>query len=247
MPMGILDMITADNDTGARFTQIPLGVRLRDAATFDNYYPGINGDVIRMLRDAVAAESGFVYLWGGRGSGKSHLLQAVCHLMSARAQPLAYFPLRETANLSPEILEGMERLPLVIMDDIDAVAGRAEWEHGLFHLYNRVRERNGKLIMAGNRSPAAVPIELPDLRTRLAAGLVLQLRALDDRDKAEALRLQARGRGMVMPKEVADYLLRRCPRDMAALFVLLDVLDQASLAAQRKLTVPFVKEVLQQP
>ena len=237
--------MTVARDPVARFTQLPLGVRLRETATFDNYHPGGNGDVARMLREGIAAEGEFIYLWGGHGSGKTHLLQAVCHQVSARAQPLAYFPMRETAKLPAEILEGVEQLPLVIVDDVDAVAGRAEWERGLFHLYNRVRERDGNLIMAGCHSPAAIAIELPDLRTRLAAGLVLQLRALNDQDKAEALRLQARQRGMVMPEEVAGYLLRRCPRDMAALFSLLDVLDQASLAAQRKLTVPFVKEVLQ--
>lgn len=238
-------MSAANGDARSRFAQLPLGVRLREAATFANYYPGVNRDAVRLLRDGVTAEHGFIYLWGGHGSGKTHLLQAVCHLAGARAQPLAYFPLREIAALSPEVLEGVEQLPLVLVDDIDAVAGQAEWERGLFHLYNRVREQEGRLIMAGSHSPAAIGIVLPDLRTRLAAGLVLQLRALDDQDKAEALRLQARQRGMDMPEEVAGYLLRRCPRDMTALFALLDILDQASLAAQRKLTVPFVKEVLQ--
>jgi DnaA-homolog protein len=245
MPVRILDMSTANGDVMARFTQLPLEVRLRKTATFANYYPGVNHDAVRLLRAGVTAGSEFVYLWGGPGSGKTHLLQAVCHLESARAQPLGYFPLREMAALSPDVLEGVEQLPLVIVDDIDAVAGRAEWERGLFHLYNRVREQDGMLIMAGSRSPAAIGIMLPDLRTRVAGGLVLQLRELNDQDKAAALRLQARQRGMDMPEEVAGYLLRRCPRDMTALFSLLDILDQASLAAQRKLTVPFVKEVLQ--
>jgi DnaA family protein len=247
MPVRIPDMATANGDAMARFTQLPLGVHLRETATFANYYPGVNQDVVDLLRDSVAAKREPIYLWGGRGSGKTHLLQAVCHLESSRAQPLAYFPLREMATLSPEVLEGVEHLPLVIVDDIDAVAGQAEWERALFHLYNRIREQDGQLIMAGAHSPAAIGILLPDLRTRLAAGLVLQLRALSDQDKAEAVRLQARQRGMDMPEEVAVYLLRRCSRDMTALFALVDLLDQASLAAQRKLTVPFVKEVLQYP
>ncbi|MEJ2566035.1 MAG: DnaA regulatory inactivator Hda [Gammaproteobacteria bacterium] len=238
-------MATVNGDVMTRFTQLPLGVRLRETATFANYFPGVNRDVVRLLQASVSGERGFIYLWGGRGSGKTHLLQAVCHLVSSQTQPLAYFPLRETASLSPGILEGMEQLPLVIVDDVEAIAGDAAWERGLFHLYNRIRERDGGLIMAGAHSPAAIGIALPDLRTRLAAGLVLQLRPLDDAGKAEALRLQARQKGMEMPGEVAAYLLRHCPRDMTALFALLDVLDQASLAAQRKLTVPFVREVLQ--
>jgi len=237
-------MSAANGDTLTRYAQLPLGIRLRETATFASYFAGVNRDAVRMLQDSVATGSEFVYLWGGSGCGKTHLLQAVCHKVSARARPLAYFPMREIASLSPEILEGVEQLPLVIVDDIDAIAGQSEWERGLFHLHNRIRDRQGRLIISGSRSPAATRIELADLRSRLAAGLVLQLRVLDDHDKAEALRLQARQRGMDMPEGVAAYLLHRSPRDMAALFTLLEILDRASLAAQRKLTVPFVKEIL---
>jgi len=242
---GIPDMAAASSGVSSLFMQLPLGVRLRDEATFANYYPGVNQEVVRLLQDVTAQHDGVVYLWGGPGSGKTHLLQAVCHLAAAEGQALAYLPLREAASFSPEMLEGLEQLPLVIVDDIDAVAADASWESALFHLYNRIREQGGRLIIAGSHSPTAIDIALPDLRSRLAGGLVLQLRALSDDDKAAALRLQARQRGMDMSEEVAAYLLRRCPRDMAALFALLDVLDQASLAAQRKLTIPFVKMVLE--
>ena len=154
-PDRIPDVSAANGDAMARYTQLPLGIRLREAATFANYYPGGNGDVVRMLRDSLATEGEFIYLWGGSGSGKTHLLQAVCHLASARTQPLAYFPLREIVSLSPDVLEGVEQLPLVILDDIDAVAGRVEWERSVFHLYNRIRDRGGRLIMAGSHSPTA--------------------------------------------------------------------------------------------
>ena len=230
------------------YAQLPLGVRLREAATFANYYSGGNGDTVRLLQDAAVAESErFIYLWGAHGAGKTHLLQAQCHLAAAQGHAVAYLPLKELAVISPEeILEGLEHLPLVIVDDIDAAAGQAHWETALFHLHNRIRERDGRLIMAGLRSPAALGITLADLRSRVAGGLVLQIHALRDEEKSVALRLQARQMGMDMPEEVAVYLLRHCPRDMTALFALLEVLDQASLAAQRKLTIPFVKEVLQQ-
>jgi len=238
-------MAAAGIDTSPLFTQLPLGVRLREGATFANYYPGLNQDVVRLLQDAAAQREGVVYLWGGHGTGKTHLLQALCHLTAVEGQALAYLPLREAASLTPEVVEGLEQLPLVIVDDIDAVAADAAWETALFHLYNRIREQGGRLIISGSQSPAAIGIVLPDLRSRLAGGLVLQLHALPDEDKASALRLQARQRGMEMPEEVAAYLLRRCPRDMNALFNLLEVLDRASLAAQRKLTIPFVKTVME--
>ena len=238
-------MSTVDGETTTRFTQLPLGIHLRESATFANYYPGVNGDVVRLLQRSITEGSEFIYLWGGHSSGKTHLLQAVCHMVSNHMHPMAYFPLREIATLSPGILEGVEHLPVVIVDDADVIAGRAEWETSLFHLYNNVQERGGRMIISGCDSPSSIGISLPDLRSRLAAGLVLRLRGLNDQEKAVALRFQARRRGMEMPDDVAGYLLRRCPRDMAALFNLLDVLDHASLAAQRKLTIPFVKEVLQ--
>jgi DnaA-homolog protein len=238
-------MSAVNGNATTRFTQLPLGVHLRETATFANYYPGVNGDVVRLLQRSITEGSEFIYLWGGHGSGKTHLLQAVCHMVSNHMHRLAYFPLREVAALPPGILEGVEQLPVVIVDDIDVIAGRAEWETSLFHLYNNVQERGGRMIMSGCDNPVSIGILLPDLRSRLAAGLVLRLRDLNDQEKTVALRFQARRRGMEMPEDVAGYLLRRFPRDMTALFSLLDVLDHATLAAQRKLTIPFVKEVLQ--
>ena len=85
---------------------------------------------------------------------------------------------------------------------------------------------------------------MPDLRSRLGWGLIYQLKVLDDQQRLQALQLRARQRGCEMPYETGRYLMRRLPRNMAALFDLLDQLDEASLVAQRKLTVPFVKSVL---
>lgn len=238
------DMAASKVDAMPRCAQLPLGVLLREEATFADYLPGANQDVVRLLRDDVAAgHENFIYLWGGHGTGKTHLLQATCRRTAAQRQALAYLPLREVA-LSPEILEGLEHLPLVVVDDVDDVAGDAAWEAALFHLHNRIREQGGRLLVSGLHSPAALGIALADLRSRLAGGLVMQLQPLGDEEKAEALRLRARQRGMEMAEEVAAYLLRRCRRDMTALFALLEELDQASLAAQRKLTIPFVKETL---
>jgi DnaA family protein len=141
------------------------------------------------------------------------------------------------------MLEGLEALSLVCIDDVDTIAGDAAWEAALFHLFNRVRERGARIVIAGSASPRALGLGLPDLATRLAWGLVFQLHPLGDEEKAQALQLRARGRGMEMPEAVARYLLQHHARDMAALFALLERLDRASLAAQRRLTVPFVREI----
>src|SRR3569623_871177 len=146
---------------------------------------------------------------------------------------------RGASDLFPQLPLGVR-----VRDGVDRIAGDRGWETALFHLYNRVREAGGQLVVAARGNPATLALDLPDLRSRLSWGLVLQLHELGDEDKAAALRLQAHQRSKEMPAEVASFLMRRCRRDMAALFALLDELDHASLAAQRRLTVPFVKSVL---
>ena len=185
-----------------------------------------------------------IYLWGPRGCGKSHLLQALCHATTAKGLAPVYLPMQELVALSPAILQGLEQQALIAIDDIQIIAGKAEWEEALFHLYNRVREEGQWLVVSANVAPAGLALSLPDLTSRLGWGPVFQLMPLTDTDKRAALLLRARRRGLEMGNEVVEYLLRRCPRDMDSLFNLLNQLDQASLAAKRKLTIPFVRQLL---
>lgn len=222
--------------------QLPLQIRFRDDSTFAGFEPGRNAEAVHYLQTGFAAGQS-VYLWGGAGTGKTHLLESVCRLAAARGESAVYLPLRQRADLAPDLLDGLEALALVCVDDIDAIAGEADWEAALFHLFNRVRAGGGRIAIAGAASPRALGLGLPDLATRLSWGLVFQLQPLLDDEKARVLRQRARARGMEMPEAVARYLLQRHARDMGALFELLERLDRASLAAQRRLTVPFVREV----
>jgi len=225
--------------------QLVLPFRFSDALTFENYRAGPNRETVRVLR-AVAGgrDSAMPYLWGPSGSGKSHLLQAVCGAASAAGRQPAYLPLSEFRAISPALLEGLERLDVVCIDDIDAVAGDAAWERALFDLYNRLREAGVPAVMAGAASPADQPYALPDLASRITWGGAWQLKMLDDGDKRLALQGRAGERGLDMPDDVAGFLMSRMPRDMPGLFALLDRLDAASLEAKRKLTIPFVKSCL---
>lgn len=219
--------------------QLPLGVNLRDGAAFANFLPGPNAAAVACLR---AGEEPLVYLWGAGGTGKSHLLQAACAAAGQDGRPAAYLPL--DGGFAPEVLAGWENLPLVCLDDLQAVAGRMAWERALFNLCNGLREQGGRLAVAADAPPAGLALQLPDLRSRLSQGVVFQLRELEDPDKLAALRLRARRRGFELPDDTAQYLLSRYRRDMPSLCRLLDVLDTASLSAQRRLTIPFVKSVL---
>lgn len=218
--------------------QIPLHIGLRDSATFDNFYPGPNAAVVHALQSAVEP---FIYLGGAVGSGRSHLLQAACHAVSEAGGTAAYLPLADCMVMSPQMLEGMEQMLLVAIDDVELLAGNSEWEQALFHLYNRLREAGHRIIVTGNGAPLSLGIELPDLLSRLGWGPVFQVQTLTDREKSQAIQMRAKQRGMEMSVEVADYLLNHASRNMHDLFKLLDRLDEGSLAAQRRLTIPFVR------
>ena len=185
-----------------------------------------------------------LYLWGGPGTGRSHLLQAACHRMAEVGSLAMYLPLADVLDHGPDLLEGMEQFDLLCLDQLDALVGDAAWEEALFHLYNRLREQGGRLLVAAASAPRVMGFELPDLASRLAWGLVFQLQSLGDEDKQQMLMLRAELRGLQLGEEVARYMLNRGARGMGELFKALEQLDQASLQAQHRLTIPFVKRVM---
>ena len=219
--------------------QLALGVRLRAEAVFESFWAGLNGEVVAELR---IPNSGPLWLWGASGSGKTHLLQAVC---AAAGKAAAYFPLDRSLALPPQALAGFERTRVLCIDDVDAVAGDLAWERTLFHLFNEAAELRTRLIFAASAPPRQAEWSLQDWRSRAGSCVVYQLRELDDEGRVEALRLRAAQRGLQLPYETSEYLLKRMPRDLRSLFDILDQLDEASLVAQRRLTIPFIRDALE--
>lgn len=223
-------------------TQLPLRLTPQQLFRFDNFYFN-HAELKPALTELCQSEQmSFVYLWGEPSSGKSHLLLAVIENTALRS---LYLPLADLVNsASPDILSSLEELDLLCIDDLQAIAGLKEWEEALFHCFNRLQLSGCKLLIAAQQNPATVALSLPDLRSRLATGLVYQLDALNDDDKLHALILQAQSRGLEMSEEVANYLLRHHSRDMSVLISLLMRLDKASMVAKRRLTIPFIRQTL---
>jgi len=226
--------------------QLPLGVSLRHRRSFSNFIAGQNAAAVAVLRDSLLAHAGgIVYLWGSSGSGKSHLLEACCGDASMHGRPVAYLPLG-TAQAQPEMLNGLADVQLLCIDDVDRVAGDRAWEEALFHLYNQAEQAACPMVLAASAAPRAPAWRLPDLVSRLSAAVVWRLRALDDAERREALQLHARERGFVLSDEVVTFVMKRLRRDMVSLSAFLERLDRSSLAAQRRITVPFVKGLLEE-
>ena len=227
--------------------QLSLPVHLPDDETFQSYYPAAGNDqLIRKLQSSAAGEAEQpLYLWGPGKSGRTHLLHAACARANDLERRSFYIPLGIHASISPALLEGLEQVDLVCIDDIDAIAGHPLWEEAIFDLYNRMAEhKRGCLVVSASSAPAEAGFLLPDLESRMQWGLIYQLYPMEDDEKLVALQRRAAMRGLQLPEDVGRFLLNRMARDMRTLFDVLDRLDKASMIHQRKLTIPFVKEML---
>ena len=213
-------------------TQMLLGIAPEWIPTLDNFVAGRNVELLSALRQALAAttEERRLYIWGEAGSGKSHLLQAAVEGARAMGQSAVY-----ACGEVPDAAQ------VVAVDDAEQLDEAAQI--ALFTLYNRQRESGGMLLVSGTQAPAFLSLR-DDLRTRLGWGLVYQVHALNDSEKAQALQQHARARGFELPNEVTTYLLRHGRRDLPALLATLDALDEHCLRLKRMASVPLLKEVM---
>lgn len=228
--------------------QLALMVQLPDDETFDSYTSQINAGVISLLKSFIKSESaaphGF-YLFGLASAGKSHLLHASSSYATQMGLSSVCLSCEELKKMPVAVLDGLEHIDLICLDDIQLIAGDSSWEKAIFDLYNRVLEQNKRLLISANDSVLNLGIELPDLISRLTWGLTEQVKPLDDVEKVIAIQHRANQRGLTLSEEVVKYLLNRLSRDMSNLIQSLDVLDKASIQEQRKITIPFIKEVLE--
>lgn len=226
--------------------QIPLALALQDKPGFELFVVGSNTEALHSIKSiAKGIKHTGLYVWGPGGSGVSHLLQAACMLAHDQRRAVAYVPLTDQPGLEPDLLENMDRMEMVCIDDIDLVCGNPHWEQAILHLYNRMRENKHSLLIGAHTSPQALAMQLQDLKSRMSWDLVYYLRVLDDSDKIEVLQRRADARAFELPREVAEYIVNRSRRDLPDLLSILDRLELATLAEQRKLTIPFVKKILE--
>lgn len=236
--------MNAQSPAGA--AQLPLALRCPPDQRFETFVGAPTGALLQ-LRAFARGDTGTgeaLYLAGPAGTGKTHLLLAACAEAETAGRRTAYLPLAAAAGRLREALEAFEHADLVALDGLEAVAGTREDEVALFDAHNRARDAGRRLLYAARVAPDALPLTLPDLRSRLSQCVRLMLEPLDDAGRADVLRLRAQRRGLQLEDAAIDWLLRRVDRDLASLTELFDRLDRESLAAQRRLTVPFLRRVL---
>lgn len=229
------------------FSQLPLELRWPSHQRLDSYLAGTNAAALAGVRALAPGESGaWLYLQGARASGKTHLLIGACRLALESARNARYLPLASLGGSPAEAIAsfGAEQGELLAIDDLQAIAGDREAERALFDLYNRARESHATLLFAASASPDRLGVQLPDLVSRLSACTQFVLQPLDEAGRRQVLRSRAQQRGLDIDDAVLDWLFARQPRDLAALMELFEKLDHAALAAQRRITIPFLREML---
>lgn len=225
--------------------QLILNIRQSLSLDFASFIPGSNEQLLARLKQLAALKvRGFYCIWGNAGSGKSHLLQALCKRASDHGHSSIYLSGQQLASLPAEALERMENMDVVALDDIDSLLQDAEWEETLFHFYNRIQAQGNTFVVAAEQPPHQLKVDLPDLQSRLNAGETYQLRALEDAHKILFLKSAADLRGFTLGQDVAEFILLRAARDVQSLVAIVDLLDQSSLSEQRQVTVPFAKKIL---
>lgn len=222
--------------------QLALPLKLQDHAVFDSFFAAGNDELVAFLQDiSISARGPGCYIWGPPACGKTHLLQALCERVGDDS---VYLPLADLLSYGSAVLQGLAGRRFVCVDDLQLVVGESAWELALFELWNQIADKSGVLIVASSAPPKDSGIVLADLESRLSRLTVFRGRELDEGGRIKALQLRANFRGLDLPDDTAGYLLSRSRRDMKSLYQLLDRLDDQALIAKRRLTVPFVREVL---
>jgi len=225
--------------------QLPLHFEFRANQTFDDFYPGKNLEIIIHLQESIVGNGERqIFLWGQSGLGKSHLLQACCQLAQSRQLSSFYFALSPVELPDSTLIAGLDKFDIVCLDNIEHIAGNQKWELAFFNFFNLHRDQGHILILSASCPPNEIAIQLPDLKTRLNWGLTLKIQPLPDDDKISLLIFKAGKMGFEISPQAGRFLLTHYDRGLSSLWLLLTKLDRASLAAKRKLTIPFLKQIL---
>lgn len=225
--------------------QIPFQFGNNQQHDLVTFLQGENQNLLHLLKSIASNEKPHChYLWGSKGMGKTHLLQAVSKQADELNLHVAYIPLKQLNDISVEILHDLGDLDIVCVDDLECISGHREWQQGLTWLYNELRDNEHSLVMSANTSPTNILLEVDDLKSRLGWDQVSQIKPPSDELKIQILKQKAELRSFELSDDVVEFIIRRIDRDLGTLIEVLDKIDHASLAEKRKITIPFVKKLI---
>jgi len=210
---------------------------------FETFFDVSDKGMIHHLKTVLHRPDRLVYLWGPKGSGRTHLLQATCQLAGVRNRSAIYLSFADVRSSHPSMLDELDQMDLVCVDDVHALAGNQPWQEALFHLFNRCLASGTAMVFAAKTPPVELPIELPDLKSRLGSCVVYRIETLSDDEKIDCIKRRGAMLGLEMNNAIVDFLMQRGSRELTDLVEMVEILDKGSMAAKRKLTIPLVKAI----
>jgi DnaA-homolog protein len=223
--------------------QLPLNIQLDDSTRLDNFYVGENIQLFDRLKQLTSDANEMYFIWGGDEVGKSHLAQAICNELAEQDKTAVYLPL-DNQQLEPAVLEGLEFADLICLDSLQSVVGSSRWEEAIFDLFNRLKQHERNLIILSQYPISSLTIKLKDLSSRLSSMEIYRLKSVAHNQQADFIKSISSHRGLEVSNDVASFLIARTERDISKMIAMIELLDKQSLAHQRKITIPFVKQIL---
>ena len=225
--------------------QIPFDFNNFKKRDFDSFFQGDNKDLLSFLKIMIKnKKNDSLYIWGQNGVGKTHLLQATCKQLSEMDCRVTYIPLKQYKDFSVDMLNDLGKLDLICLDDLELIINNIDWQKRITLLFNEIRDNQNSIIISSKISPKHIKIDLKDLKSRLVWGHVFKIKPANDELKIKILKKEAIERSFKPNDDVAEFLIRRSDRDLNSLIEVLNEIDRLSLSAKRKITIPFIKELV---
>lgn len=213
--------------------------------SFDNYLSEQSDFIAASLKSVIRGEGeNLVGLWGAADSGKTHLVNSCACFARNEITSFQIYDGLLLAQCDPEFLQDLEGCELLLIDNLDAICGHRLWEQKFYQIINQCKQGDLSLIFTLSVNPGYLECVLDDFQSRLNWGLLLQLQSSDDRDIGRVLSYRASLLGIDLTGDVVTYLLRHYSRRLSTQIEILRILDLASLSAQKKISVPLVKQAL---
>ncbi|MBH1645094.1 DnaA regulatory inactivator Hda [Stenotrophomonas maltophilia] len=226
--------------------QLPLALHYPRDQRLETFIGAPDGALAQLRAIAVGASHDWVYLEGAAGTGKPHQALAMCSSAAQAGRLPTYVPLASAAGRVRAALDGLAARELVALDGLDEVAGNRDDEIALFDFHTRARAAGVPVLYTAQKAPEALGLGLPDLRSRLGQCVRVLLQPLDEAGRAAGLRERALRRGLAIDEASIEWRLSHTGRELGGLITLRDWLDRESLAAKRRITVPFLRQVLEE-
>ena len=220
--------------------QIPINFSFCNAKTLDNYISGENKHLIKALKEFAKNNHGqLIYLFGEKSTGKSHLCKAVFDIIEDTKILVNQHNFETLSDMD------LQNINYLILDDFEIILEKGNNEDTLFYYINEFIISKKSLLISSINSTEQITFTKKDLKSRLTSNLIFNIKEISDERKVEVLKNITEDIGWTIEEKVCQYIMYHYRRDLFFLCNVLKSIDENSLALKKKVTIPFVKSIIE--